>query len=136
MKKLTLFLLLFAVLLATGCSYKIAQTVWYDTVPSSLEGQEAIVVNGLYFTDDNRVFMKTSVIKDTTVIVPAYPAGYGTYQCSGTLQKGVHISIVTDKKIDSKKLDYEGLITKDGMLLCASDSTLHYYTPVTKKKSK
>ena len=127
-------ILCFSLLMLSSCStYRLANSLWYSVNPSEMEQEKGNVVNGLYFTDDNYVLMKTAVIKDTTVIAKPVYSGYGKYFYSGKLKKGIHIKIETEKANVGPKVNYEGVITSDGMILCAQDSTAYIYYRALKK---
>ena len=87
--------------------------MWYNLTPSELQGVQGDVVNGLYFAENGEVFMKTAVVKDTTIIAKPILTGYGKY---------------------GKATNYKGIITKDGMVLCAPDSTIFVYQRAVKNK--
>lgn len=121
-------ILCFSLLMLSSCStYRIANSLWYSVNPSEMEQEKGNVVNGLYFTDDNYVLMKTAVIKDTTIIAKPIYSGYGKYSCSGKLKKGIHIKIESEKTTVGPNVNYEGIITSEGMILCTSDSTANIY---------
>lgn len=120
--------LCFSLLMLSSCStYRLANSLWYSVNPSELEQKKGNVVNGLYFTDDNYVLMKTAVVKDTTVIVKPIYSGYGKYSYSGKLKKGIRIKIEAGKTTVGQNVNYEGVITSEGMILCAPDSTAYIY---------
>lgn len=130
-------LLLFGAILLCTCScstYKMANSMWYNITPSELQGVQADVVNGLYFAENGEVFMKTAVVKDTTIIAKPILTGYGKYFYSGSLNKGIQININTELKLDAKATDYKGIVTKEGMVLCAPDSTIFVYQRALKNK--
>ena len=102
--------------------------MWYNVTPSELQGAKGEVVNGLYFYEDGNVSMKTAVVSDTTIIAKPILTGWGTYSHSGTIKKGIRLKINTAFKLDEKAVDYDGIITKNGMLLYASDSTATFYS--------
>lgn len=122
-------------LFACSCSsYKIANSMWYNVTPSELQGAKGEVVNGLYFYEDGNVSMKTAVVSDTTIIAKPILTGWGTYSHSGTIKKGIRLKINTAFKLDEKAVDYDGIITKNGMLLYASDSTALVFQRAIKNK--
>lgn len=108
--------------------------MWYNVTPSVLKGVQGDVVNGLYFSENNEVFMKTAVVKDTTIIAKPILTGYGKYYYSGSLKKGIQININTEQKIDGKAVNYKGIITDEGMVLCTPDSTVFVYQRAVKNK--
>lgn len=130
-------LFIFSIILLCTCScstYKIVNSMWYNLTPSELQGVQGDVVNGLYFAENGEVFMKTAVVKDTTIIAKPILTGYGKYSYSGSLKKGIQININTEQKLDGKATNYKGIITKDGMVLCAPDSTIFVYQRAVKNK--
>lgn len=110
--------------------------MWYNITPSELQGEKGNIVNGLYFYENGEVLMKTAVVKDTTIIASPILTGYGTYSLSGSIRKGMRIKINTDIKLDETAVDYNGIITEEGMLLCAPDSTLYVYQRAVKNKKQ
>lgn len=129
--------LIFSIALVIVCScstYKIDNSMWYNLTPSEVQGVQGEVVNGLYFCDNGKVLMKTAVVKDTTIIAKPMLTGYGEYSCSGSLKKGIQIEVKTEKKMDSKAIDYKGVITKKGMILIAPDSTYYIYQRAVKNR--
>lgn len=134
MKKIALYML--AAMLCSCSSYKVADSLWCSATPSELDGQQGNVVDGLYFTSDNRVLMKTAVVQDTTVLVKPVYTGYGRYTCAGRkLKKGIRITIETEKRIIGKGTSYNGLITPKGMLLCTPDSVARLYYRAVKPQN-
>lgn len=108
--------------------------MWYNVTPSELQGAKGEVVNGLYFYEDGNVSMKTAVVSDTTIIAKPILTGWGTYSHLGTIKKGIRLKINTAFKLDEKAVDYDGIITKNGMLLYASDSTALVFQRAIKNK--
>ena len=106
--------------------------MWYNVTPSELQGVQGNVVNGLYFSENNEVFMKTAVVKDTTIIAKPILTGYGKYSHSGSLKKGIQININTEQKLDGIAVNYRGIITDEGMVLCAPDSIIFVYQRAVK----
>lgn len=128
-------LFIFSIVLLCACScstYKVENSMWYNVTPSELQGVQGNVVNGLYFSENNEVFMKTAVVKDTTIIAKPILTGYGKYSHSGSLKKGIQININTEQKLDGIAVNYRGIITDEGMVLCAPDSIIFVYQRAVK----
>lgn len=115
-------------MLCSCSTFKLGNTVWYSITPSELGDEKANVIDGMYFTENNKVLMKSGVARDTTLLTKTIYSGFGTYTCSGnSLKKGIRIDIKTDITTVGRKTNYTGLVTNDGMVLVAPDSTIRIY---------
>lgn len=135
MKKIYFLLIIPLFVILTSCSANrgasgfndLKNSIWVNFTPSELDGDKAVVLNSLFFTDNNRVFMKTGVGQDSTIIATPLPFEYGTYECSGSIKNGMNIYINTEFSTIGPKTDYRGIITPDGIILIEPDSTTYIY---------
>lgn len=105
----------------------IKNSMWVNLTKTTMDNEEGVLITGLYFSDDNKVIMKTGVGQGSEVIATPIFSNYGTYTYSGNLKKGIRFNINTDIATIGKKVNYEGLITPDGMILIEPDSTAYFY---------
>lgn len=112
----------------------IKNSVWVNTIPTELGNEKGTIVNSLYFMDNNQVVMKSGVCQGTKIIGTPILTGYGTYDYSGSLKKGIKFKIDTKTVTVGKKVDYTGLITPEGMMLIEPDSTAYIYYKVETSK--
>ncbi|MDE6807980.1 MAG: hypothetical protein K2I98_05935, partial [Prevotella sp.] len=94
---------------------------------STMNNEEGVLINSLFFKDDNKVIMKTGVGQASEIIATPIFSGYGTYTSSGSLKKGIRFNINMDVVTIGTKINYEGLITPEGMILLEPDSTEYFY---------
>lgn len=135
MKKVSVYILLAMSIIITSCSSSrklatdkaIKNTGWLNLSPTTLENEKGVMINSLYFTGDSIVIMKTGVGQDSTVIATPNYSKYGTYTYSGNLKDGIQFKINTQISTIGPKIDYEGLITPEGMVLIEPDSTAYIY---------
>lgn len=134
MRKVILFLL--TIISLCGCSsFKLVNTVWVNARDAELDGEKGIVFTTLYFGEDNVVNFNTSVMQDTTLIVPPCFTEYGEYTYSGTLKKGIKLNIKTID-LDNRTIQYKGIICKYGMVLVSQDSIAKGYKFVKNARLK
>lgn len=112
----------------------VKNSIWISSTPAEMDGEQGTVINSIYFTDGNQVFMKTGVAQDSTIVKAPIFSGYGTYTISGTLNKGIKVSIQPDVVTIGKKTIMEGVITPDGMILIEPDHTASIYHKVQTSK--
>lgn len=135
MKKFSWLFLIALVAVISSCSSTrnlsadkvVKNTLWVNFTPTELEGQDGMMINQLYFMDNNKVVMKTGVGQGSEVIVAPLLSNFGTYECSGSLKKGITVNIKSEVTTIGKQVDYKGLITSDGMVLVKPDSTAYVY---------
>lgn len=135
MKKFSWLFLIALVAVISSCSSTrnlsadkvVKNTLWVNFTPTELEGQDGMMINQLYFMDNNKVVMKTGVGRGSEVIIAPILSNFGTYECSGNLKKGITVNITSEVTTIGKQVDYKGLITSDGMVLVKPDSTAYVY---------
>lgn len=140
MKKV-FFVLIALSLIISSCSLNkknsadnvMKDSLWVNLTPATMGNEEGVIINSLYFTSDDKVFMKTGVGQGSEVIAKPIFSGYGTYTCSGNLKKGIIFNINTQTSTIGKKMDYKGLITSEGMILIEPDSTAYIYYQIQPK---
>jgi uncharacterized lipoprotein YajG len=126
------FIVLTLCLMLCGCAGQnhLKKTVWLNVTPVEKDGVEGNVLTSVYFWDKNTVSFYTAVEKDNTIIVKPVLTASGSYNCKGSLKKGIEVTAdITSVK--NEPLQYKGFILSEGMVLVSPDSTAKGYSIIT-----
>lgn len=135
MKSIYYLILVGIVMIVSGCSSSkkitaneyVKESVWANFSPSELNQERGVVINSIYFTENDRYIKKTGVGQDSEVVLTPVFTEYGTYTCAGSLKKGIIISLQPETSIIGNVEKKEGVITQDGMILVVPDNSESIY---------
>jgi len=114
----------------SSCSYKLTNSVWYNVTPTELDGTKCNLITSLYFWDKKTMNFNASIVKDTTLIVPATLTANGQYKAKGNLRKGVQLELDVTNLLNQQE-KYVGIIKSKGMILVYPDSTARAFNKVS-----
>lgn len=143
MKSLYYVILIAIVGIVSGCSSNksitgkefINNTIWANFTPAELNNEKGTIINSIFFTNDDHYIMKTGIGQDSTVLVSPVFTEYGTYTCSGSIKKGIKISMSPETSVIGKEKNMEGLITEAGMIIITpQDNSESIYFKLDTKK--
>jgi len=143
MKSALYGILLAIIMTASGCSSSknltadsvIKNSVWVNLTPAEMNDENGVIINSIYFTEGDRFIMKTGVGQNSSIVAAPVFSEYGTYSYSGSLKKGIVVTLNTEAATLGKNDKMEGVIVPDGMMLIAPDGTESIYFKLQTEKN-
>lgn len=135
MKSVYYLILVAIVMIMSGCSSGkmitateyVNNSIWTNFTPTELNQEKGVLINSIYFAEGNKYIKKTGVGQNSNVVLTPVFTEYGTYTCSGSLKKGITISLQPETSVTGKNEKMEGVITTDGMILITPNNSEYIY---------